>query len=169
MENSVQEVSLFYNKNIIDDLQCPVCRKGQFFFFRLPRALKDGSIQCHNCGEVYQIIDGIIHFYKGRKNLSGIDYTQPDWPLREREREKRYEIEHGFSHEWLRSLPFPIIETETTFQKKGGALGKNFFDLLDRLDLCGSEYIFDMAAGCCWTSNEFSKRRCKVEVQIFGL
>jgi SAM-dependent methyltransferase len=150
--------NIFFNR-----LRCPVCKKGKFFLSEKPaNKATNGAVRCDSCGELFRIINGIYHFCRNRGSLSGIDYTQPDWVEKERAREREYEQKNGFNDEWLISLPFPNIETETTFQKKGGALGKNFFDVLDRLHLSGAEYIFDMAAGCCWTSKEFSKRGCKV-------
>jgi len=147
------------NKDFSDKLRCQVCGKGSF-----KKHLYKGndSFQCNNCGETLKIINGIYHFYKKRENVSGIDYTLSDWPQKEKEREKEYEQKYGFNDAWLLSLPYPKIETETTFQKKEGALGDNFFEVLKRLNFKGNEYVFDMAAGCCWTSNEFAKRGCHV-------
>lgn len=145
----------------VTELRCPLCKKGRFYFEGAGEK-EDGAIRCHRCAETFPVIDGIYHFLNHRKSLSGVDYTRPDWPMKERQREKMYEREHGFDHSWLRSLPFPEIETETTFQKKHGNLGQNFYDVLDHLCLRGTESVFDMAAGCCWTSNEFAKRGCRV-------
>lgn len=146
----------------VGELRCPRCVGGRFSFKAESNAGSEDSIQCQSCGVVFPVIDGIIHFALSREKHCGIDYALDDWRERERKREKGYERDHGFSHDWLRSLPYPEIETETTFQKKGGGLGRNFEDIISRIGLTGSERVFDMAVGSCWTSREFAKRGCGV-------
>jgi SAM-dependent methyltransferase len=139
------------------------CLSGWAFFWKeFFDRTESGVIQCSNCKEEFTVVDGIYHFYRDRKSQNGVDYDQPDWPSRERDREKTYELEFGYNHEWLRSLPYPLFGPDSSFQKKSGALGSNFFDVLQRLELRGTESVLDMAAGTCWTSREFANRGCKV-------
>ena len=142
-------------------MRCPFCNKGKYLYPENDLN-ESGAIKCEACGETVKIIDGIYHFLKDRKNVSGVDYESASWHIEERERERYYERVHGFNDEWLCSLPFPDIEIETTFQKKGAALGENYFNILESLHLSKSEKVLDLAAGTCWTSRHFAKSGCKV-------
>ena len=148
-------------EQFISMLTCIACEGGRFSVLE-----KTGTditkIQCRSCGEIIEVVDGIYHFYKNRGRISGVDYSSPNWREFEREKESEIEREQGLSHEWLRSLPFPPQVTDTTFQYKFGALGQNFFDVINCLDLKGTENVLDMATGCGWTSREFAKRGCDV-------
>jgi len=62
----------------------------------------------------------------------------------------------------LLELPFPSHRVDTTFQFKNGAMGYNYFDVITRLDLKGTEKILDVASGACWTSYHFASKGCQV-------
>jgi SAM-dependent methyltransferase len=128
----------------------------------LDRCLSERSLSCAECSKEYGVVDGIIDFCGRRGSLSGVNYDAPGWRAAERNRERMYETANEFNDEWLLSLPFPSRGTDTTFHSGGGAIGRNFLDLMQTIRLESGETVLDLAAGTAWTSREFARRGCDV-------
>lgn len=141
-------------------LLCPACRVSSWRT-RDGTASFDSFIICGGCHREYPVYDG-IPILANRGVINGVDYRCDNWPLLEREKELSFEKEFSLNHQYLCELPFPTVTKDTTFQLKNGAMGHNFREVMEKLQLSGVERVLDVGAGSCWTSYRMAQQGCEV-------
>ncbi len=139
-----------------DLLNFIICKRCRSWPLRLIVDAEDtieiisGELVCNKCGMIYPIVEGVLNTIKDEtitELVTAKENEDPHTPLND---------------QWLLSLPCPKSHPiDTTFEYKGGDKALNFFDMLSRMELTGSETILELGAGNCWATNIFAQKGCR--------
>ncbi len=123
------------------------------------REVREGSLICDSCGEIYPIEQGIPDLWCGRTEVVETEVHAWEGMLAVDDFAPEH---HAHATAWNRSLPYlEGMEGSPAEQATWKRHGDNFFKFIGQLHLEGAR-VLEIGAGRCWASAAMARRGAEV-------